>query len=95
LCESLKESLRNLNVSEFQNALPEDTFPRSQKHSHAEILTEMEAVVYGMSDESRALVIDRARSKRTKVVHDVAHFSPPFSILYKVKKFTNRKLTLQ
>ena len=75
---ALNERLHDLNMSEIQNTLPEGTFSRSQKHSCAE----MGAVVYGMSDEIRSLLIERACSKRTRVVHDVPQFShlPPFTM---------------
>lgn len=69
---ALRESLRDLNMAEIQNALPEGTFSRSQRRSRAE----MEAVVYGMADEFKSRVIERARSKRTEVVRDVAQLSP-------------------
>ena len=63
----LRESLRDLTMTDIKNALPEGTFTRSQKRSCAE----MEAVVYGMSEESRALVMETAHRKKTKRVHDI------------------------
>ena len=68
---TLCESLCDLNMAEIQNTLPEGTFSHSQKHSH----TELEAVVYRMADEFKSIVIERACSKRTKVIHDVAQLS--------------------
>ena len=54
------ETLRDLNMSEIQAALPEGTPSRSQKRSRAK----MEAAVYGMSDENQALLIERARTSK-------------------------------
>ena len=61
----MRDTLRDLTMTDIRNALPDGILSRSQKRSRAE----MEAVAYGLSEENRTLLLEAARTKRIKRIH--------------------------